>query len=476
MEYSLSHSHHFWSYLALSLLFLISERVSVAGDWSIDPSIYIAGSNNDNIFLSPSGGEKNDNIFQLNPSIKINRKGRRGSANLYYEMQNILYAKNGQFNDTFNILNANAELSLSPNLFFIDTTLGRDQQIVSRNTVYPLDNMTISTNRTNVDVISVSPFIKTNIGNKLMTEIRYTSAWTRYDQGVLADIRNQTVSADLRNDLTGARGQWAIVYSNRKYEVGSGRNTSYQRAYANVDFSVSGKIGILASVGYENNEYNYNQGTTSRFEKSSTWDAGFRWSPSRTNSISVRVGERAFGKTSSLDFNYKTQRWTWNAGYNEEFRNNLGILVRNQKSDNFDTNIVLPGDATPTTETYLSRRFDLRARRRYGKTNLDVSIYDRRREFQQSGQRERIAGEKVKLDWQFQKRSKFLLEFNNEKQNLRGAGNDYNVIIGAFALVRTISRKADVKLDFRFYKRDSSNSVQSNYKQNQVTLGLTTVF
>ncbi len=474
MGHSLSHYRRFWYYLALLLLFLVSERASLAGSWSIVPSVYVAASHNNNIFLSPPGAGKSDTILQLNPEIRLNGKGKRGSVSLYYEMQNIFYAKNTKFNDTFHILNARANAELVPKLFFIDTTLGRTQQIISRNTGAPLDNISISANRTNVDVVSVSPYIKTNIGNKLTTEIRYASAWTRYDRDILADIRNQTVYADLRNDLTSSRGQWAIIYTNREYEPDTGENYSYERAYIDVDFSVTGKLGLLASAGYENN--GYNQSAVTRSEKSSTWDAGLRWSPERNNSISIRLGERAFGKTRSLDFSYRTQRWTWGVGYSEEFRNNLSVLIRNQQSDNPDISIILPGDSTPTIETYLSRRSDFSARRSYGKTDIAFSVYDRRREFQQTGQKEHISGGEVKLDWRFQKRSKFLLGFNKEKQKLRGGFNNYDLIIGTIGLDRRLSRKSNLKFDYRYYQRDSNNFAQNDYKQNQVTLGLTVIF
>lgn len=446
----------------------------LAGDWSVSPSIYVATSNNDNIFLSAPGSESRDSILQLNPAIKIKGQGRRGNASLYYKMQNIFYAKNTKFDDTYHILNARANVALVPELFFIDTTVGRAQQIISRNTGIPLDNLSISANRTNVDVASVSPYIKTNIGDKLTTEIRYTSAWTRYDQGVLANIRNQTVYADLRNNLTGSRGQWAIIYSNRKYEPTLGEKRNYERAYVNVDLSVTGNLGLLGSAGYENNRYG--QGTITRPEKSSTWDAGLRWSPGRNNSISVRLGKRAFGKTRSLNFSYRTQRWTWNAGYSEEFRNNLSVLVTNQQTGNSDRSIILAGDSTPTTETYLSRRSDFSARRSYGKTDIGFSVYDRKREFQQSGQRERISGGQINLDWRFQKRSTFLLSFNKQRQKLRGAFNSYDLIMGTVGLARRITRKANLKFNFRYYQRDSNNSAQNDYKQNQVTLALTVAF
>ena len=474
MGHSLSNYYRVWYCLVLPLVFLISERALFASDWSIIPSVYVAGSTNNNIFLAPHVAEQRDTILQLNPAIRINGKGKRGNASLYYEMQNIFYTKNTKFNDTYHILNARANAELFSELFFMDATLGRDQQIISRNMGIPLDNVSISSNRTNVDVISVSPYIKTNIGNKLTTEIRYTSAWNRYDRGVLANIRNQTVYGNLRNDLTSSRAQWAITYSNRKYEPDVGGAYSYERAYINIDLSVTGKLGLLASAGYENN--GYNQGAITRSEKSSTWDAGLRWSPGENNLISVRLGERVFGKIRSLDFSYLTQRWTWSAGYNEEFRNNLGVLVRNQQSDAFDTGIILPGDSTPTIETFLSRRFDLSVRRSYGKTDIDFSIYDRKREFQQSGQREHISGGEVKLDWRFQKRSEFLFGFNKQKQKLRGGFNNYDLITGTIGLTRKISRDADIKLNFRYYQRDSNSSAQSNYKQNQVTLSSTVIF
>ncbi len=470
MEHSVSSYH----YIALSLLFLISEQSSLAGEWSVIPSVYVGASKNDNIFLSPLGAESSDSVLQLSPAIRVDGVGRRGNVSLNYEMQNFYYSKNTEFNDTYHVLNARGNVELFPGLFFIDATLGRTQQIISRDATIPLDNTTISTNRTDVDVASVSPFIKTNIGDTLSTEIRYESAWTRYDQGLSADIRNQSIYADLRNNLTSSRGQWGIIYSNRKFEPEVGGGYSYERAYVDIDYSATGQLGVLASGGYENNAYN--QTTIIRTENGSTWDVGLRWNLGRQNSISIRLGERIFGKNMSLDFNYLTHRWAWSARYDEEYENNLGILVRNQQNDDTGGEIILPGDPTPTTEVYLSRNFNFRARRSFGKTDIDSSVYDRKREFQLTGEKERISGVDVEIEWRFQKRNKFLFGIQVENQNLRGSFGRDNLVMGNIGLARQISRDASGELDFRHYRRDSNNPARSNYRQNQVTLDLTVLF
>ncbi len=474
MEHPISSCHQARCYFLLLLLFLISEQSSLAGEWSVVPSVYVSGGINNNIFLSSPGSEKSDTILQFNPAIRINGEGRRGNVSLYYEMQNIYYSKNREFNDTYHILNAKANAELFPELFFIDATFGRSQQIISRYAAIPVDNLTISTNRANVDIASVSPFIKTNIGDKLTTEIRYASAWTRYDQGVLADVRNQAIYADLRNNLTSSRGQWGIIYSNRKFEPEIGENTRYERTYIDIDYSATEQLGLLASAGYENNTYD--QDTATRIEKDSTWSVGLRWNPGRQNTISIRLGERVFGKTKSLDFRYFTRRWTWSAAYDEEFRNNLGVLVGNQQNEATAGEIILPGDPTPTTEVFLSRDFNFRASRSFAKTDINFSVYDRKREFQLTAEEERISGGDMEFEWRFQKRSSFLLGIQIENQKLRGDSDNDDLVVGTIGLNREIFRDANLGLDFRHYRRDSNNPARSNYRQNQVTLGLTIIF
>ncbi len=474
MEHPVSSPHQARYCFVLFLLFFITERIALAGEWSVIPSVYVGASNNDNIFLSSPGAESSDSILQVNPAIRVDGVGRRGNVSLYYEMQNIFYRENSEFSDTYHILNARGNVELFPELFFIDASVGRAQQTISRDDAIPLDNISISANRTDVDIVSVSPFIRTNIGDELTTEIRYESARTSYDQGILEDVINKAVYADLRNNLTSSRAQWGVIYSNRKFEAEIGGNYSYQRTYVDIDYSATGQLGLLASGGYENN--GYNQTTITRTEKGSTWDVGLRWNPGRQNTISIRVGERVFGKTMSLDFRYLAQRWAWGASYNEEFENNLSVLVGNQQNDATAGEIILPGDPTATTEAYLSRDFNFTARRSFGKTDIDFSAYDRKREFQQTNEKERISGVDVELDWRFQKRNRFLFGMQVENQKLRGSFSSDKLVMGNIGLARQISRDASVELDFRHYRRDSNESTRRSYMQNQATLGLTLAF
>lgn len=459
----------------LPLVLLIVVQPSLAGEWEIEPSIYVAASTSDNVFISPPGTEKSDSIAQINPAININGEGRRGNVKLNYEMQNIYYNKYSEFNDTFHIWNATGNLALLPDLLFIDGSLGRSQQIISRNGSIPQDNLTISANRANVDVFSASPYLKTNIGKELSTEIRYREARSSYDQGpLLRDSRNKSINAELKNDLTSSRTQWALYYNDRKFIQDSGRTSTFQRSYVDINYSVTARVGLLASAGYEDNGYSLFD--TTRSEEGSTWDVGVRWSNGRDNRLTARIGERVFGKIKLLDFNYVTQRWTWSAMYNEEFRNNLAVLVNNQQRLGNNPNIIAPGDPTPTTEVFLSRRFDLGATRSYGKTTMDFSVYDRKREYQISNDRENIAGGRIDLVWRFQKRSNMLFGAQYQNQKLRDGFSNDNLIIGTFGIDREIFRDAKLALNYRYYQRDSNSPTRSDYRQNQVTLGLMIVF
>ncbi len=452
----------------------ISSNSAYAGNWIIDPSIYVAGSNNDNIFLAAPGSERSDKVLQINPAIIVNGQGKRANFALTYEMQNVFYATNKEFNDTFHNLNAVANAELASELLYIDASVGRAQQIISRDAAIPVDNVTISANRTDVNLASISPYIKTNIGRNMQTELRYSGSWLSYKEDFIPDQQNQTVTAELNNSLSMAQTQWDLLYTNRKLEPDTGIDSSFERAYANIEFLLSRQFSLLGSLGRENNEYG--QATVTRVEKGTTWDAGFRWNPARQNTILVRVGERVFGPTKTVDINYASHRWTFGAGYDEEFRNNLGVLISNQDGGEIGDPIIGPGDPTPTTETFLSKNFNLRAVRDFSKTRFNLSAYSRKREFQITGDTEDISGGEASLNWQFQKRSSMELGIRIQNQKLRGGINSDDLLVGDFTLSRNISRKTIGTLSFRHYRRDSNDPTRIKYKQNQFTLGLNIEF
>lgn len=463
-----------WRLLLTFILSYSVTELAVSAEWQIDPSVYVAGSTNDNIFLTAPGSETSDKILQINPAILLIGRGQRANFSLFYEMQNVFYSTNSEFNDTFHNLNALANSELLADLFYVDVSAGRAQQVISRDAAIPVDNVTISANRTNVTTALVSPYLKTNIGKNMQTELRYSGSWLNYDEDLLSDQQNKTVTAELSNALSMSRAQWALLYTNRKFEPDTGSNSSFERAYTNLEYSISSQLVLLGSLGRENNEYG--QGVVTRVEEGTTWDVGVKWNPIRENTIEIRVGERVFGPTKKFDINYASHRWTLGAGYNEEFRNNLGVLINNQEGSDIGDSIVDPGDPTPTTETFLSKNFDLRAVREFSKTRLNLTAYSRKREFQISGDSEDISGGEASVDWQFQKRSALELGLRIQNQKLRGGLNNDDLLVGNVTLKRNLSRKTLGTLDFRHYRRDSSDLTRSIYKQNQVTLGLNVEF
>lgn len=460
--------------MVILILSYALSKLALAGKWDIEPSIYVAGSHNDNIFLDAPGSERSDKVLQVNPAILLQGQGQRATLSLYYEVQNVFYSTNSEFNDTFHNLNAAANAELLADLFYIDATAGRAQQIISRDAAIPVDNVTISANRTDVDLASVSPYFKSNIGKNLQTEVRYSGSWLSYENDFLSDQQNKIITAELNNALSMNRTQWGLYYTNRKFEPDIGNESSFERGYIDIDYSLSGQLAFLGSLGRENNEYG--QGLFTRVEKGTTWDVGFRWNPARQNTILLRLGERVFGKTKKLEINYVSRRWTIGAGYDEEFRNNLGVLVRNQDSGGVGDPIVGPGDPTPTTETFLSKSFDVHAVREFSRTRLNFSAYSRKREFQISGDTEDISGGEAGFDWQFQRRTSLELSLRIQNQKLRGGQNNDDLLVGNVALIRNISRKTTGSLAFRHYRRDSSDPTRSIYKQNQITLDLKVIF
>jgi len=461
-------------YGVIFLYLVLPKTTTFAAQWEIEPSIYFAGTYIDNVFLTPSDTEISDYVGQVNPGIDIEMNSQRSNLDLAYEMQNIFYSDLSEFDDTYHYLNTRGDVQLLPDLFFVEATLGHTQQPISRDAGIPVDNITLSANRTNLDLASVSPFFRTQFGRSLVGELRYRKAWLNYDAVELSDSEEQQVIALLDSPPTsGRRLLWSLIYDYRLIEPETNLDSRLERSNLEIDYSLTRQLGILAGGGYEHNEYDEINAT--RVEDGPVWYIGFRWSASHANTLTCRIGERFFGRTANIEFLRTSRRWTLGASYDEEFRTATDILLNNQELGDVTDPILRPGDPLPSSDVFLEKRTELTATRDYSKTILDITLYYRDRENQQTGEDELIYGGELGIDWQFLPRTKLEMNFTAEHYTFPEGVREDNIQIVNMLIEHSLTRDITTGLGYQQNRRDSTN-ISSEYTQNQLTVNFEIIF
>ena len=107
-------------YLILPTLIMVNifTAKALAGEWTFEPSVSVSETYSDNITLATSGSEQDDYVTQVNPSIKIEGKGKGLELDFDYTMQNIFYKNSTRDDDIKNQLSASGKATLVEDFFF----------------------------------------------------------------------------------------------------------------------------------------------------------------------------------------------------------------------------------------------------------------------------------------------------------------------------------------------------------------------
>jgi len=197
------------------------------------------------------------------------------------------------------------------------------------------------------------------------------------------------------------------------------------------------------------------------------------------------------GDTWQTAFNYRTRGTTWRASYNIDTTTVQNVLLQQDvlgslPSDQpFQSSIGLP---TFSNEVFVRKRAEVGFSYSTGKTTLNASIFNERREFQASQNKEDVIGARGSVNVQFWRRNTAFLsaDYQHSKGDSVTTGNNagigatanntgigfnnnlYNVRLG---LRRSISRRISGNLEYR-YINQSSNFDANNYQENRITAGL----
>lgn len=288
--------------------------------WTVQPLLAVEETYTDNVRLAPSGSERSDWVTSVRPGVAVNGVGARTRLSATYTPQ-FIYRANEQSQDVLHYLNAIGKAELWQDLLFVDATASISQQNVSLGGPQAQSNINDTGNRTSVKTYSVSPYLRRALGYEALGELRYTYSSVGYSGNSLASSDSNRIDARLYSGPAFRLTTWNLAYNKEHISYSqTGQSIDMQSASAGARRLLTPTLGVLANVGYEDNDYV----TVGPAPKGSFWSVGPEWTPTPRTRLVATAGRRYYGPTHSLDFSHRTRLTTWHLEYREEITTTRG--------------------------------------------------------------------------------------------------------------------------------------------------------
>jgi len=483
-----------------------------AAQWQVHPRLILAEIYSDNITLAPPGTEESDFVTEITPGISLNGQGARLKLNINFDLQNLIYASNGDFNATNPRLAASASAELVKHIFFVDARSSYGQQIVNTNGRYGLDNVNPG-NRANVFTYGLSPYLKLHFGSYADGEVRFSDDHVENQSPTISDAETQHYTANIHSGTRFVRLQWGITYDQQDLNRYSGPDTHYENGEATLRYHLLSSWSLLGIAGYEDNQVP----NIVDPRNGSYWSAGVGWSPSKRFSLSAAKGENnleselffepidrtslritynerdvglIIGPSWNATFSHYTRRTTWRASYLEETTatqilqasgQQFFVLVDSQGNPIVDPNTGLPvvlvqNVFSLTNQDFLRQRGQFSVTMKTGKSDIVFSVYDENRIYSPpTNQSEEVIGPMASWTWRFAPRTSTMIGGGWQRRNPVGTDLHEDYWNGSIVLMRTISRDVNASLGYSHFQRNSYDA-SNEYAENRVTIQLNMQF
>ena len=313
--------------------------------WTFTPTLQVRGTYTDNVELAAPGLEQGATVLDVSPGIRIHGEGARIKTDLTYSLQSLTYLGNASRNGLNNLLAATASLEAIEKWFYIDAMAQVSQQNVSAFGPQPIDNISVTGNRTRVSTYSVSPHIKGVVGSNLSYQLRLNTAYT--DSGASQLPRSQTNQwvGSLQGGTPLSLMNWGFDFSQQRVGYADGPTTENDTYHGSLNFRVDPQFSLSVNTGHEKNNFLAGK------QSSSTRGFGFQWTPRETTSLVGERDQRLFGSGYSLAFKHRMPMSALSVVLSRDYSSTPDVLFRGAGTTIYS----LLYDATPATLTPAER-------------------------------------------------------------------------------------------------------------------------
>lgn len=377
-----------------------------AGEWDITPRVTVVQEHSDNVTLVDQN-TLSDFITTLTPGVSLRGNSAKLQTNVDYNMQNLIYGDNDNFDRTNHQLQSNALATLIDNVLTFNAQASLSQQTISNRGQFAISNRSQTGNQTDVLFYEFSPRFQHHFGRWADFSSTYRHAETEFGDGSAGTGDEETIEFELTSGDRIAKTPLKFSYTEREANFDSGRVNETKRFLANLSYIFSRKLTLTLETGVDENSFSGNSNGNDGFR----WKFGGTWNPGPRTSIAGHFGERGFGETFDVKVNHRHRRFTFDLNYQENLRtiaqrqrelvlipltdsNNLPIFDINASS-----NILTPvNTASVNEEVSLSRTLRIDLNYFWRRSSINAGYFQTDRTFQSS-----LVGEETRgfnVNWQ----------------------------------------------------------------------------
>lgn len=388
---------------------------SSAEPWDYGVDIDVGAIVTDNIFLAPDGMEEDELIYMLRPEFYLETDGDRTQADIRYRPEAYWYRDNPDADNVYHVLDANLTTALIRDRLFVLLSGSNFQSIILPEGQFPTTNVPIHNNRVDSRVLRVQPYWRQNVGvANLLVEVGYVD--TQFDSELLqsSNVTNARFGLDNHSQQQGVA--WGLNYDYVRTEYEQSRPWEFNRVGADLGYWVSRTTRIFGAGGAETPIDSIEDLSANLDER--FWEAGLQYKPSERLDFEAAAGERSYGSSFRLRFDYALKRGHTSLTYNEgpATRGQLPIGRRPiEDEDNLDNVLDRPG----RSDRFLRRRAEWTTQLELAKSNMHLRLFGERRE-------QRTTAEGDPLDDENYYGAAFRWDWNIGVNTNLGVGADYS--------------------------------------------------
>jgi hypothetical protein len=441
------------------------------------PTIEVGATWTDNIELSPQS-KQTEYVAEVMPGFVLTQEGRRLRSQLNYSLRNFFYQKESDRNTSFHEASASFNAEVVRNLFFIDADAGYSQQIIDP--TRPVNNNFL------FDVGNLTDALSASVTPRLRREFEFTVLDASYTRGILdykqsGDVTNLTSDADTEETRVAIASpdddrfiSWGTEYSQQTTEFDSGaQRFQFEQASAELGIRLTDELRLIGRGGKETDAA---RDSTEGGLDETTWEAGFAYAPDPGTRFEAFYGKRFFGTSYRASARREAQFLQLSASYDEGPVTQAQQLL-SQAQGGFQVTPIAPLDpgtnpiGTLTSDVFIAKNLDASIGLTGRLTRINVSALNQRREYLQTGERERVSGARVTLIRNLSARTDATLDIFLTDTQFR-SGDAFDEQSYRFGLTRTLSER--ITANFMLGRVERSGD--AGYTANWINVGLKASF
>lgn len=304
----------------LTVMVLLTLPASVRpADWTVIPVLRVRENYTDNMNLAPPERARSQFTTVVAPGVSVNTDQPRLQLALAYSLQKVAYSE--QPDRTTQSLDANGHGVLLQDWLYLDARAAISQQNVSAFGPQLTDPNQVTGNAETLRSRSFSPYLQHYFRGLATAVLRYS--YQHVASGGLLDVRSDDTNLHLTGDNGGQGWNWDLNADRRNIDDAATTRVTMSDASLTLSYPLNNRLSVFSTGGYEKDDYN----SVGAQPEGRYWRAGATWTPSLRTKIAGSIGRRFFGKTYSLDAEYRMRNMFWTLNYNENITTTHGEFL-----------------------------------------------------------------------------------------------------------------------------------------------------